>query len=64
MLVLQRKKGERILVGEDTVVTVVEVGHNFVRIGVDAPDGTRVDREEVRRKIAAEGVRRKVAKTA
>lgn len=51
MLVLARKVGERILIGDDIVVTLVSVRGNKVRIGVEAPVGMRVDREEIRRAI-------------
>ena len=46
MLVVTRKPGERILIGEDVVVTVLEVRGNRVRIGIDAPKDTLVLREE------------------
>jgi len=47
MLVLTRKVGERILVGKDVIVTAVRIGHRAVRIGIEAPDGTRIMREEL-----------------
>lgn len=47
MLVLSRKKGERILIGENIVVQVVEIRGDKVRLGFEAP-GLPVDREEVR----------------
>ena len=37
MLVLSRKVGQRILIGDKIAVTVVKIGHGGVRIGVDAP---------------------------
>ena len=37
MLVLSRKVGERILIGDKIAITVVKVGHGGVRIGVEAP---------------------------
>lgn len=48
MLVLSRKAGEKIVVGNDIVITVVEVGRGRVKIGVQAPRTTVVDRAEVR----------------
>lgn len=57
MLVLTRKQGERILIGEDITVEVVELGHGNVRIGVVAPRALEVDREEVRASKVAEGRR-------
>jgi carbon storage regulator len=47
VLVLTRKIGERILIGDQIVVTVVKLGNGSVRIGVDAPSATAVVREEL-----------------
>ena len=47
MLVLSRKIGERILIGDKITVTVVKIGHGGVRIGVDAPSELAVVREEL-----------------
>ena len=47
MLVLSRKVGERILIGDDVVVTIVRISQGTVRIGVEAPRQTSVVREEV-----------------
>ena len=47
MLVLSRKVGERILIGDDIVVTIVRISQGTVRIGVEAPRQTSVVREEV-----------------
>jgi len=48
MLVLGRKPGERIRIGDNIVVTVVRVRENgTVRIGIDAPKNIRVDRDEL-----------------
>ena len=47
MLVLTRKVGERILIGDQVVITVVKLGHGSVRIGVDAPPEMAVVREEL-----------------
>lgn len=48
MLVLSRKKDERILIGDGVVVQVIEVRGDKVRIGIVAPPDVAVDREEVR----------------
>lgn len=48
MLVLSRKVGERILIGENISVTVVRVAGNGVRIGIVAPDEMPVIREELK----------------
>ncbi len=47
MLVLTRKRGERILIGDDIVVTILESKGDGIRIGVDAPAGVRIQRHEV-----------------
>ena len=47
MLVLSREKGERIMIGPDIVVTIVEVRGDKVRIGIDAPRNINVHREEI-----------------
>lgn len=48
MLVLTRKKDERIMIGDNIVLTVVEVRGDRVRLGIEAPKDVPVDREEVR----------------
>jgi carbon storage regulator len=47
MLVLTRKKGERVMIGDDIVVTVIDVRGDGVRIGFDAPRGVGIQRAEV-----------------
>jgi carbon storage regulator len=47
MLVLSRKPSERILIGDDIAVTVVRIGPNNVRIGIEAPRSMNIVREEL-----------------
>lgn len=47
MLVLSRKLGERFQIGPDVTITVVKVDRNTVRIGIDAPRGLTIQREEI-----------------
>ncbi|MEZ6132081.1 MAG: carbon storage regulator [Planctomycetaceae bacterium] len=47
MLVLSRKAGERILIGDDVAITVVRIGPNSVRIGIEAPKSMNIVREEL-----------------
>ena len=54
MLVLTRKKGERICIGPDIELTVLNVGRRVVQLGVHAPKEVRVNREEVLRRIQDE----------
>jgi len=48
MLVLSRKVGEKILIGNDIAVTVVRVAQGMVRIGVEAPRELPIVREEIK----------------
>lgn len=52
MLVLSRRVGEQIVIGEDVVLTVVEVRNDTVRLGIEAPRSIMVNRAEVRRAVA------------
>jgi carbon storage regulator len=47
MLVLSRKPGERIMIGNDVTVTIVRIGPNTVRLGIDAPSHLNIVREEL-----------------
>ena len=47
MLVLSRKRGEVIIIGDDIKVVVVDVIGDKVRIGVEAPRDVVVDRQEI-----------------
>ncbi|MCH2114229.1 MAG: carbon storage regulator [Pirellulales bacterium] len=47
MLVVSRKVGERILIGDNIAVTLVKVGSGSVRIGIEAPTEMAVIREEL-----------------
>ena len=54
MLVLTRRSGESIVIGNDVVVTVLDVRGDQVRIGIDAPRSVQIHREEVFRQVAQE----------
>ena len=47
MLIITRRAGERIVLGDDVVVQVLEVSGGTVRIGIDAPRSVPVYREEL-----------------
>lgn len=47
MLVLTRKQGEKILIGDDIVITVLDVRGDSIRLGVDAPRGISIQRAEI-----------------
>ena len=54
MLVLTRKLGESIAIGDDIKVTIIEVKGKQVRIGIEAPQQTVVHREEIYQKVQEE----------
>ena len=47
MLVLSRKTSERILIGDEIAITIVRIGPNSVRIGIDAPKTMSIVRGEL-----------------
>jgi len=51
MLILTRRVGETVMIGEDIVVTVLGIKGNQVRIGVQAPKNVAVHREELLKRI-------------
>jgi len=54
MLVLSRKSGERILIGDNVVINIVRIGPNTVKIGIDAPKSVSIVREELVETIAVD----------
>lgn len=56
MLILTRKIGESIVIGDDIIVKVVETGKNSIRIGIDAPREISVLRQEVFEAIQRENI--------
>ncbi len=51
MLVLTRKQGEKIRIGNNIVLTVVGVSDNQIKIGIDAPADVKILREEIYSKV-------------
>lgn len=47
MLVLSRKLGEKIVIGDNITVTIVKIDRNQIRIGIEAPQDVPVYREEI-----------------
>ncbi|MCG2621672.1 carbon storage regulator CsrA [Arthrobacter sp. I2-34] len=56
MLVLTRKPGERILIGDDIVITVLDARRDGVRLGIEAPKGVKIQRDEVLRAVTEANV--------
>jgi len=54
MLVLSRKVGEKILIGDKIAVTVVRVAQGIVRLGVEAPKELPIVREEIKDRLKAD----------
>ena len=62
MLVLSRKVGERLLIGDQIAITVVRIQGGGVRIGVEAPAHLAVVREELKEKLAEQRREEQAAK--
>ena len=56
MLVLTRRPGESIVVGQNIIITVIEIKGGQVRIGIDAPREVQVHREEVYEQVRQENI--------
>lgn len=52
MLILSRRLGESIVIGEDINITILGITGNQIRIGIDAPKTVAVHREEIYQKIS------------
>ena len=57
MLVLTRKLGEKIQIGDDISIVIMEVKGKQVKLGIKAPSNIKVHREEIYQKIQDENIR-------
>lgn len=64
MLILTRRVGEALMIGDEVAVTILGVKGNQVRIGVRAPKHVTVHREEIYERIHAEGCKEPPDETA
>ncbi len=55
MLILTRRVGETVMIGEEVSVTILGVKGNQVRVGINAPKDVAVHREEIFERIKSEG---------
>lgn len=54
MLILTRRVGETVMIGEDVTITVLGVKGNQVRVGLNAPKSVAIHREEIYERIKRE----------
>jgi carbon storage regulator len=47
MLILTRRPGERVVIGDEVLVTVMDISGHTVRLGIEAPAGVSIYREEI-----------------
>ena len=57
MLILTRRQGERLMIGDDIVIKIVRIENGQVGIGIDAPPHVRIVREEIKDKPMKAGKR-------
>ena len=57
MLVLTRKLGEKIQIGDDISIVIMELKGKQVKLGIEAPANIKVHREEIYQKIQDENIR-------
>jgi carbon storage regulator len=57
MLILTRKLGERIAIGDDVTITLLEIKGSHVKLGIEAPKSISIHRQEVYERIREENLR-------
>jgi len=61
MLILTRRVGEKLIIGDDIIVTILSLKGNQIRVGIDAPREVKVHRQEVFDRIQKEKEREKLS---
>ncbi len=61
MLILTRRVGEKLIIGDDVIVTILSLKGNQIRVGIDAPREVKVHRQEVFDRIQKEKEREKLS---
>jgi carbon storage regulator len=56
VLVLTRKPDQKIVIGDDIVITVLEIRSDSVRLGIDAPVGVKIQRDEIVAAVMASNI--------
>ena len=57
MLVLTRKLGEKIQIGDDISILIMDIKGKQVRLGIEAPSNVKIHREEIFKKIQEENIK-------
>ena len=57
MLILTRKLGERITIGDNIVITLLEITGSQIKLGIEAPKGISIHRQEIYERIRQQNLR-------
>ncbi len=63
MLILTRKLGERITIGDDIVISLIEIKGSQVKLGIEAPKSVSIHRQEIYERIRAENLKSSEVRT-
>ena len=63
MLILTRRSGEGVRIGDSIRVVILEIKGNQVRIGIEAPDDTQVHRDDIYERIRSENIKASIVTT-
>ncbi len=57
MLILGRRKGESVLIGDDIEITIVDIQGDYIRMGIQAPREVSIVRKEIKEQIREENIK-------